>query len=81
MLQSLRRAGGSLIITVPKPFVDENGLIAGSQLEVQFSGKTMTLSARVKPRYRAADLMAEMPDGLPLVEGWDSLPAVGLERD
>jgi antitoxin ChpS len=80
MLQSLRRAGGSLIITVPKPFVDGNGLIDGSQLEVQFSGKTMTLSARVKPRYRAADLMAEMPDGLPMVEGWDSLPAVGLER-
>jgi len=26
-----------------------------------------------------ADLMAEMPDGLPRVEGWDDMPTVGLE--
>lgn len=32
-----------------------------------------------KPKYRLADLMAEMPDGFPRVEGWDELPPVGRE--
>ena len=28
---------------------------------------------------RLADLMAEMPQGLPRAEGWDDMPSVGLE--
>lgn len=31
--------------------------------------------------YELADLMAEMPRGLPRVEGWDEMPSVGLEND
>ena len=30
-------------------------------------------------RYKLADLMAEMPQGFPLAEGWEEMPAVGLE--
>lgn len=79
MLQSLRRAGGSLIMTVPKAFIEQNGLFDGSQVELQLSGKTMTVEAPAKLRYKLADLLAEMPEGLPQVEGWDAMPAVGLE--
>lgn len=32
-----------------------------------------------RPRYSLADLMAEMPQGLPRVEGWDEMPSVGSE--
>jgi antitoxin ChpS len=39
----------------------------------------MTVEAPTKPRYKLADLMAEMPQGLPSVEGWDEMPSVGLE--
>ena len=32
-----------------------------------------------KPRYKLADLMAEMPAKLPKVNGWDELSAKGRE--
>ena len=79
MFQTLRRAGGSLVMTVPKAFVEQNGLSDGSQVELQLSGKKMTVEAPVRPRYRLADLMAEMPQGLPRADGWDDMPSVGQE--
>ncbi|MEY2631828.1 MAG: hypothetical protein RIR00_482 [Pseudomonadota bacterium] len=81
MLQTLRKAGGSLVMTVPKAFIDQNGLSEGSQVELQLQGRTMTVEAPTRRRYKLADLMAEMPEGLPRVEGWDEMPAVGLEND
>ncbi len=80
MLQTLRKAGGSLVMTVPKAFIDQNGLGEGSQVELLLQGKKMTIEAPTRPRYKLADLMAEMPEGLPRVEGWDEMPAVGLEN-
>ena len=43
MLQTLRRAGGSLVMTVPKAFLEQNGLSEGSQVELHLLGKTMTI--------------------------------------
>lgn len=80
MFQTLRRAGGSLVMTVPKAFIEQNGLNDGSQVELHLSGKKMTVEAPTRPRYKLVDLMAEMPDGLPRVEGWDEMPSVGLEN-
>ncbi|MGB6241084.1 MAG: AbrB/MazE/SpoVT family DNA-binding domain-containing protein [Castellaniella sp.] len=80
MLQTLRKAGGSLVMTVPKVFVDQNSLIDGSQVELHLQGKKMTVEAPSRPHYRLADLMAEMPEGLPRAEGWEKMPAVGLEN-
>lgn len=79
MIQTLRRAGGSLVMTVPKAFVVQNGLGDGSKVELHLSGKKMTVEAPTRQRYKLADLMAEMPEGLPRVEGWDEMPSAGLE--
>ena len=38
-------------------------------------------TAPSRPEHELAELMAEMPDGLPRVEGWDEMPTVGLEND
>lgn len=80
MLQTLRKSGGSLVMTVPKAFIDQNGLSDGSQVELHLAGKRMTVEAPTRPRYKLADLMAEMPQGLPRVEDWDEMPSVGLEN-
>jgi antitoxin ChpS len=79
MLQALRRAGGSIVMTVPKVFIEQNGLKDGSFVELKLSGRKMTVEAPSRPRYKLDELMAEMPDGLPRVQGWDEMPTVGLE--
>ena len=79
MLQTLRRAGGSLVMTVPKPFLEQNQLHEGSQVDLLLEGTRMTVSAPQKNRYKLADLMAEMPGELPRVEGWDEMKPVGKE--
>lgn len=79
MLQTLRKAGGSLVMTVPKAFIDQNGLAEGSQVELHLSGKKMTVEAPLRPHYKLSDLMSEMSGGLPRVSGWDEMPSIGLE--
>ena len=79
MLQTLRRAGGSLVMTVPKAFIEQNNLLDGSQVELSLQGNTLTINAPLKKRYKLAELMAEMPEGLPRAVGWDEMPAVGKE--
>lgn len=81
MFQALREAGGSLVIIMPKAFVDQNGLCEGSHVKVQLLGKMMTVEAPTRPRYKLIDLMAEMPQGLPRLEGWDAMTSVALEND
>lgn len=79
LLQTLRRAGDSLVMTVPKAFVEQNGLREGSQVELHFAGRRLTLEALRRRRYTSVGLLAEMPEGLPPVEGWDEMSPVGRE--
>jgi hypothetical protein len=39
----------------------------------------MRTETPTRRRYKLVDLMAEMPHGLPLAEGWEEMPVVGLE--
>lgn len=32
-----------------------------------------------KPKYKLEDLIAEMPEGLPVLQEWDTMPTVGQE--
>lgn len=80
MFQTLRRAGGSMVMTIPKAFVEQNNLQDGSQVELSLEGHRMTINATAKRRYKLTDLMAEMPSGkLPMVEGWDEMVPIGRE--
>ena len=81
MLQTLRRAGGSLVMTVPKAYIEQNSLHDGSQVELLLNGTTMTINAPRKARYKLADLLAEMPGGkFAKVEGWDEIKPLGQEQ-
>ena len=79
MLQaSLRRSGGSYIMTVPLSYVEQNHLDAGSRLVVEIVGDEL----KIKPgrsRRSLADLLAATPKGLCRAQGWDELGAVGTE--
>lgn len=75
---SLRRSGGSMIVTIPQAYVEQNHLAAGTQLAV----KIVNTELRLKPlrqRPRLAELLMATPEGLQRVEGWDELPSIGTE--
>lgn len=79
MLQaSLRRSGGSYIMTVPLSYVEQNHLDAGAKLIIEISGDEL----RIKPersRRSLAELLAATPKGLQRAKGWDELVAAGSE--
>ena len=80
IFQRLRKAGGTLVMTIPKAFIEQNRLREGSRVKLKVVGAKMTVEALIRPRYRLSDLMAEMPQGLPKVEDWDEMANVGLEK-
>lgn len=82
MLQTLRKAGGSLVMTVPKAFIEQNGLCEGSQVELELNGATLTIAAHTRRKIKLAALMKEMDgEALPMVKGWDDSPNIGLENN
>jgi len=76
---SLRRSGGSLIVTIPQSYVEQNHLGAGARLSVEISGTELRFKP-ARPRRSLAELLAATPEGLHRVEGWDELPVVGAEQ-
>ena len=75
---SLRRSGGSLIMTIPPSYVEQNHLDAGSRVFVEINGAEL----KVKPgrqRPKLAELLAATPENLHRVAGWDEMPDVGAE--
>lgn len=75
---SLRRSGGSLIMTIPPSYVEQNHLDAGSRVFVEINGAEL----KVKPgrqRPKLSELLAATPENLVPVAGWDETPAVGAE--
>lgn len=79
MLHTLRRAGGSLVVTIPKEFIEQNNLKEGSRVELVVAGAMLSVQAPQRRRLKLADLIAQMPAELPLVDGWDDMAAVGKE--
>jgi antitoxin ChpS len=75
---SLRRSGGSLIMTIPPAYVEQNHLDAGSRLFVEINGAEL----KIKPgrqRPTLSELLAATPENLPRVANWDEMPALGAE--
>lgn len=78
MKLNIQKWGNSAAVRLPASILAQLGVHVGDAFEVDVSNGAATLRV-AKPRYRLEDLMAEMPDGLPRVDGWDEMPAVGLE--
>jgi antitoxin component of MazEF toxin-antitoxin module len=75
---SLRRSGGSYIMTVPLSYVEQNHLNAGSRLAIEIAGDELTIKPQ-RPRRSLGELLAATPPGLCRAAGWDELAAVGAE--
>lgn len=75
---SLRRSGGSYIMTVPLSYVEQNHLDAGSRMAIEIIGDELKIKPD-RPRLSLAELLAATPPGLCRAEGWDELGAAGTE--
>lgn len=75
---SLRRSGGSLILTVPANYAEQNRLTAGSTVALDIAGDELTIKPQ-RARRSLEELLAATPRGLHRVKGWDEMPAGGGE--
>lgn len=75
---SLRRSGGSLIITIPAVWAEQNGLDAGSSVAVELAGLELKLRATRK-RPDLETLLAQTPGGPQRVKNWDAVAPIGRE--
>lgn len=82
MQVSLQRNGDQWFVVVPDEFVQQHELREGDPVHLLAHGQPETLITKEKParKYSLDELLAEMPKEVPLVEGWDEMPSVGLER-
>ena len=77
---SLRKAGGSVMVTVPPLYLKQHGLTVGSTVELEVKGDKLTITPG-KKKLMLADILAAAPkDSRKLrAEGWDELPPAGNE--
>jgi antitoxin ChpS len=80
MRQTDKKADDALVLTGPRSSLEQNGLSADDHMELEILGRRISAQIAIRPRYKLADLLAEMPSGFPRVEGWDEMQYVGLER-
>jgi antitoxin ChpS len=78
LTSSLRRSGGSLIMTIPQAYVEQNMLQAGSLVALEIAGEELRLKP-ARRRRTLSELLAATPEGLHRVEGWDEMPQAGGE--
>jgi antitoxin component of MazEF toxin-antitoxin module len=79
---TLRRSGGSLIMTIPSAYAEQNHLNAGDSVEVTIEGERMTIEPQKRrpcQRYGVEALIAETPEELFHNPEWEDMPPVGKE--
>ncbi|MBK6867381.1 MAG: AbrB/MazE/SpoVT family DNA-binding domain-containing protein [Burkholderiales bacterium] len=79
MRLNIQKWGNSAAVRLPSVMLAQMGARIGDAFEVDVANGQATIRL-ARPKYKLADLLAEMPDGLPRVEGWDALPDVGQEQ-
>ncbi len=75
----LQKWGNSAAVRLPKEIISQLGLEIGDELETEIQGQTIVIKAAKRLKYKLSDLLAEMPDGIPRVEGWDKMSDIGME--
>jgi antitoxin ChpS len=75
---SLRRSGGSFIMTVPLAYVEQNHLSAGARMAIEIVGDELKIRPQ-RPRQSLSDLLEATPPGLCRADGWDEMGASGAE--
>lgn len=79
---NLRKVGGSVMLAVPRAFLDQLHLEAGAAVGIAVSDGHLVISANPKPRYTMAELLAASDYSQPQPaqeREWVDAPAIGRE--
>ncbi len=78
---TLRKVGGSVMMTVPPNLLEQLHLQAGSTVGVEMDGNCLIVKP-TRPRYTVEELLADYDASFPLTaeeREWLDAPAVGRE--
>ena len=79
---TLRNVGGSVVMTIPKPVLDELGLSANTKVDVSTEDGRMVVAPQTRPKYTLEELIAQCDLNAPWSEEeleWRNAPSVGRE--
>jgi antitoxin ChpS len=79
---TLRNVGGSVIMTIPKPVLEELGLNANTKLDVRAENGRIVAAPQARPKYTLDELIAQCDLNAPWSEQereWMDAPSVGRE--
>jgi len=74
----LRKSGGSLIMTIPASYAEQNHLDAGSCVSVDINGTELKVQPG-RQRLKLSELLLATPLTDARVDAWDAMPNVGTE--
>jgi antitoxin ChpS len=78
---TLRRVGGSIMMTVPPALLEQMHLEAGSTVGIAIEGERLIVQRR-RPKYTLKELLAECDPNAPISDEdreWLDAPAMGKE--
>ncbi len=75
----IRKLGNSAGIIVPVSIMKDLGLRIDQSVDLKSVDGCLVIQPLSRPRYKLAELLAEMGDEFPLVDAWDDAPAAGKE--
>lgn len=79
---TLRNAGGSVVMAIPKRILELVNLQSGSVVDIDVKDGHLVIEPVKKPRYKLADLLAQCDFSIPMnadEQEWLDVPSVGLE--
>jgi len=80
-ISTLRTVGGSVMMAIPKAFLDGLGLTAKSKVALSPEVGRLIVEPRPKPRYTLTELMAQCDPEIPTSAGekaWQDVPPIGV---
>jgi antitoxin ChpS len=82
---NLRKVGGSVMLTIPRPILEMMHLGPGATLRLAVDGERLIVEPQKKPRYSLDELLAQCREGADAGARpeedrvWLDMPAVGRE--
>jgi antitoxin component of MazEF toxin-antitoxin module len=76
---SLRKSGGSLIMTIPQAYTEQNDIKAGAEMAVEIIGDSLIIKPVRQRKYTLDQILAETPAGLHHQQDWLEKKPVGHE--